>query len=85
MASKKSSTKKLHNDGTVWAKGQSAAGKMTGYWEWFRKDGSKMRSGHFEDGEQVGEWTTYARNGRVVKVTLMKVKNKLAKRSPQSK
>ena len=23
------------------------------------KDGAKMRSGHFESGEQVGEWTTY--------------------------
>jgi uncharacterized protein YdhG (YjbR/CyaY superfamily) len=24
-----------------------------------------MRSGYFEDGEQVGEWTTYDRKGRV--------------------
>lgn len=31
----------------------------TGYWEWFRKDGTKLRSGHFQDGEQVGEWITY--------------------------
>jgi hypothetical protein len=31
-----------------------------------------MRSGHFENGEQVGEWTTYDANGKVVKVTKMK-------------
>lgn len=44
-------------------------GVLTGYWEWFRKDGSKMRTGTFENGEQVGEWTTYDREGNVVKVT----------------
>ena len=49
-------------------------GVMTGYWEWFRKDGSIMRSGHFENGEQVGEWTTYDRVGKAVKVTKMKPK-----------
>jgi antitoxin component YwqK of YwqJK toxin-antitoxin module len=48
----------------------------TGYWEWFRKDGSKMRSGWFENGEQVGEWTTYDRQGEVYKVTKMKPKAK---------
>jgi antitoxin component YwqK of YwqJK toxin-antitoxin module len=51
-----------------------AGGVMVGYWEWFRKDGSKMRTGHFENGEQVGEWTTYDRSGKVVKVTKMKAK-----------
>jgi hypothetical protein len=33
-----------------------------------------MRSGYFENGAQVGEWTTYDRSGKVVKVTMMKVK-----------
>jgi antitoxin component YwqK of YwqJK toxin-antitoxin module len=49
-------------------------GVMTGYWEWYRKDGSRMRSGYFENGEQVGEWNTYDKNGNVVKVTTMKRK-----------
>ena len=49
-------------------------GVMTGYWEWFRKDGTKMRSGSFENGEQVGEWTTYDQQGKVYKVTMMKPK-----------
>lgn len=63
---------KYHNDGTIWAKGTVKGGKMEGYWEWFRKDGSKMRSGHFKKGRQTGEWTTYDRNAKTVKVTLMK-------------
>jgi antitoxin component YwqK of YwqJK toxin-antitoxin module len=46
----------------------------TGYWEWLRKDGVRMRSGHFKDGEQVGEWITYDRTGSVYKVTTMKPK-----------
>ena len=46
---------------------------MHGYWEWFpRKEGSRMRSGHFAKGVQVGEWVTYDRKGAVVKVTQMK-------------
>jgi hypothetical protein len=26
-------------------------GVPTGYWEWFRKDGTIMRSGYFKDGK----------------------------------
>jgi len=63
-----------HRDGSIWAKGEMTGDVMTGSWEWFRKDGTKMRSGSFENGEQVGEWTTYDRHGRVVKVTKMKPK-----------
>lgn len=64
-----------HKDGTVWAKGQTLDGVPTGYWEWFRLDGTKMRSGMFESGEQVGEWTTYDKKGAVYKVTKIKPKN----------
>ena len=65
---------KLHRDGTLWAKGQTLDGIATGYWEWFRKDGVKLRSGWFENGEQAGEWTTYDRDGEIYKVTRMKKK-----------
>ena len=44
-------------------------GVLEGYWEWFRVDGTLLRSGHFAGGEQVGEWTTYDRAGRTYKVT----------------
>lgn len=61
-----------HRDGTVWARGQVRRDKPTGSWVWFRKDGTRLRSGTFEDGRQVGEWTTYDRQGEVYKVTVMK-------------
>jgi len=63
-----------HKDGSLWARGQTIGGVPTGYWEWFRKDGVRMRSGHFEAGQQFGEWTTYDRKGAVYKVTTIKPK-----------
>lgn len=63
-----------HKDGSIRAKGQTADGVLTGYWEWFRLDGTKMRSGYFEKGEQTGEWTTYDKQGQVYKVTKIKPK-----------
>jgi antitoxin component YwqK of YwqJK toxin-antitoxin module len=65
-----------HKDGSVWARGQLLEGVATGYWEWFRKDGVRMRSGHFEDGNQIGTWTTYDQRGAVYTVTTMKPKAK---------
>jgi len=58
-----------HRDGSLWATGQTIDGVPTGYWEWFRKTGTKMRSGYFDNGEQVGNWTTYDQAGSVYKVT----------------
>ncbi len=78
MAAKSSSEEQhthYHKDGTVWGKGKMIAKTPTGYWEWFRKDGTKLRSGYFEKGVQVGEWTTYDKTGAVYKVTNMKPKS----------
>lgn len=61
-----------HKDGSIWAKGSMLGDKMHGYFEWFRKDGTKMRSGYFDKGKQVGEWITYDKKGKVYKVTMMK-------------
>ena len=77
MAAKKPATKKhiqYHKDGSIWAAGQTINGVFAGYFEWFRKDGTRMRSGRFKDGQQIGEWTTYDKNGDVYKVTTMKPK-----------
>lgn len=63
---------KYHKDGSIWAKGDMVNGQMDGYWEWFRKDGSRMRSGYFKSSKQVGEWVTYDQSGEVYKVTNMK-------------
>lgn len=64
--------RKLHKDGSIWARGKVLDGVPTGYWEWFRKDGTRLRSGYFKDGIQVGEWTTFDKYGEVYKVTDMK-------------
>ncbi|MDP3410043.1 toxin-antitoxin system YwqK family antitoxin [Bosea sp. (in: a-proteobacteria)] len=63
---------KLHKDGSLWARGQTVDDVPTGYWEWFRKDGTKLRSGHFQKGQQIGEWTTYDARGEPYKVTQMR-------------
>ncbi len=74
MKAKKPAVKKKayvhkHADGTIWAKGFTAGGKMEGFWKWFRKDGTVMRTGSFTAGKQSGKWTTYDKKGKVVKVT----------------
>ncbi|WP_371348046.1 toxin-antitoxin system YwqK family antitoxin [Ancylobacter sp. IITR112] len=63
---------KTHRDGSLWSRGQTVDGVPVGEWEWFRKDGTRLRSGTFDKGRQVGEWTTYDREGNVYKVTRMK-------------
>ena len=60
---------KYHKDGSIWAKGHRVEGIMEGYWEWFRKDGSKMRSGYFKANKQIGEWVTYDKRGEPYKIT----------------
>jgi len=44
-------------------------GGLHGRWQWWRKDGSLLRSGSFDRGRQVGEWTTYDRESKPVKIT----------------
>ena len=58
-----------HRDGSVRARGTVLDGQPEGYWEWYRLDGTRLRSGHFTGGEPVGEWTTYDRRGEVHRVT----------------
>ena len=63
-------TIKYHSNGeTIWSKGQVVNGLPDGYWEWFRIDSTKKRSGYFDLGTSIGEWTTYDEAGQVYKVT----------------
>jgi hypothetical protein len=58
MAKNKSVTKEhlhYHKDGSLWATGQMLDGVMVGYWEWFRKDGTTLKSGSFDNGEQMDD------------------------------
>ena len=60
-----------HRDGSLRARGPVVGGKPHGSWEWFRLVGTMLRSGYFDAGRQVGEWTTYDRSGAPYKVTQM--------------
>ena len=72
---KKTKHIEYHKDGSVYAKGTKTNGVLEGYWEWFRLDGSKMRSGHFKNGKQSGEWITYDKKAKPYKTTHMKEEN----------
>jgi antitoxin component YwqK of YwqJK toxin-antitoxin module len=50
-------------------RGFRLGGEMHGLWEFYRRDGSMMRSGEMARGKQVGTWRTFARDGRLVKET----------------
>jgi antitoxin component YwqK of YwqJK toxin-antitoxin module len=58
-----------YDNGRVKLRGAHLDGEMHGDWEFFRLDGSLMRSGAFERGRQVGIWRTWDRSGRIVKET----------------
>lgn len=58
-----------HRDGSLRARGPTLDGEPHGDWAWFRRDGTRLRSGTFDRGRQVGEWTTYDRAGEPYKVT----------------
>ena len=59
----------LYGNGIVKAQGRYRAAKMHGDWVWHRKDGSRLRSGAFIAGKQVGIWITYDRTGKPYKKT----------------
>ena len=65
-----------YKDGSVWAKGNMIDGVPSGYWEWFRMDGTKLGSGHYDRGQQVGEWVSYDKKGRKHRVTNLKPNSK---------
>lgn len=58
-----------YGDGGLQSRGFTLDGEMHGRWEFFRKDGSVMRTGEFDRGRQVGVWQTFDRAGRLVKET----------------
>jgi antitoxin component YwqK of YwqJK toxin-antitoxin module len=58
-----------YGNGGLKMRGFHLAGEMHGSWEWFRIDGSLMRTGQFDQGQQIGVWQTFDRAGRLVKET----------------
>lgn len=62
-------TKEFYDNGFLKHRGRMKGSAMHGAWEFFRRDGSPLRSGRFQHGEQVGLWTTYDRAGSPHRVT----------------
>ena len=58
-----------YGNGVVKMKGFRRDGELHGAWEWYRTDGSLMRTGEFDRGKQIGVWRTFERSGRMVKET----------------
>lgn len=58
-----------YDNGNPKQRGYRLEGEMHGLWEFYRRDGSIMRSGAFERGKQIGVWKTFDRSGTVVKET----------------
>ena len=56
-------------NGRLKMRGFHLGGDMHGDWEWYRTDGTLMRTGSFDRGRQVGVWQTFDRSGRLVKET----------------
>ena len=62
-------TKEFYDNGFLKHRGRFKNGEMHGAWEFFRRDGSPLRSGRFDRGDQVGLWTTFDRAGAPHRVT----------------
>jgi len=58
-----------YDNGVLASRGRVKGGRMHGKWEFFRRDGSVLRTGEFKDGTQSGLWVTWDKNGRKVKET----------------
>ena len=56
----------FYENGLPRFKGEYLDGEMHGAWEFYRKDGTLMRSGEFDLGKQVGVWRTFDRTGKLV-------------------
>jgi antitoxin component YwqK of YwqJK toxin-antitoxin module len=59
----------FYANGRIKHRGAVLDGEMHGPSEFYRLDGSLMRSGSLDRGRQVGMWRTYDRAARVVKET----------------
>ena len=56
----------FYENGLPRFKGEYLDGEMHGAWEFYRKDGTLMRSGDFDLGKQVGVWRMFDRTGKLV-------------------
>lgn len=58
-----------YGTGVLQSRGFTLDGETHGAWEFYRQDGSVMRTGEFDRGRPVGGWRTFDRTGRLIKET----------------
>ncbi|MGB7981446.1 MAG: DUF1801 domain-containing protein [Candidatus Nanopelagicales bacterium] len=61
--------KAFYANGRLKSAGRFKDAQMHGAWQFYRKDGTLMRSGSFDHGTRTGTWTTYDATGEPHKVT----------------
>jgi uncharacterized protein YdhG (YjbR/CyaY superfamily) len=61
--------REFYENGVLKAAGKMRDGELHGDWTWYRKDGTRMRTGSFDRGTQVGVWRTWGRTEALVKET----------------
>ena len=61
--------KEFYRNGVLKAAGKYKNGQMHGAWNFYRTDGSPMRSGSFAEGQRVCTWTTYTADGKAHRIT----------------
>ncbi len=61
--------REFYANGRLKSTGRIKDDKMHGAWQFFRRDGTRMRSGSFDRGTRVGTWTTYDATGEPHRVT----------------
>lgn len=59
----------FYDNGVLKAIGRVRDGELHGDWTWYRKDGTRMRTGSFDRGTQVGVWRTWDRTEALVRET----------------
>ena len=57
----------LREDGSVAAKGFLANGQKSGYWEWFRTDGTLKQSGYYSHDLPVSVWKIFDEHGNPIR------------------
>ena len=72
-----------YDNGKTRYRGKNLGGKAHGAWKFFRRDGSLMRSGSFDQGRQVGVWRTYDKSGDLVKETKFRAATTGARPTPR--
>ncbi len=55
-----------YSDGSIHAIGKLKDGKREGYWKWYRRDATKLKTGYFVAGKLAKPWMKYDTKGKLI-------------------